>query len=123
MPEGSLEALAPSTRSLANVLRQAFETSPGLRLRTGVSVDGGPLPPPHTTYGYVSFAGGPPVLVPVLAGAIPYGDGRTYPGYVVYVLVFEGGMLAIGYVNTGGVLLEAELELADDERGDDADDT
>lgn len=103
--EGSLEALAPATRSLANVLRQAVSAGPGLRLITGVSVDGGGLPGNPNTCGHVSINGGPAILVPALAGAVVR-DGQTpphtYPGVTVYMLAFEGGLLAIGYMDTLG---------------------
>lgn len=102
----SLEALAPATRSLENVLRQAVSSGPGLRLISAVSVDGGPLPSPYSTHGYVSINGGPAILVPQLQQSIPR-DGQgppphTYPGVTVYLLAFEGGLLAIGYVDTLG---------------------
>lgn len=132
MPEGSLEGLAPSTRSLANVLRQAFSSpGEGVRLLTGVSVNAGQLPGNGKTYGHVSINGGPAILVPILRDAIPYyNDGgagwQSYPGLVVYLLATEGSLLAIGYIDTIEGMRAGpagELELADDERGTDADDT
>jgi hypothetical protein len=118
----SLEALAPATRSLENVLRQAVSAGPGLRLISAVSVNGGQLPGNGKTYGHVSINGGPAILVPILAGAIPYyNDGgaglQSYPGLTVYLLASEGALLAIGYIDT------LESLFAVDERGTDADDT
>lgn len=99
----AVSAWVPPTRSLAGVLREAMAPEGQLRLLVATSVNGGVIPGAYPrAYGWLSFNGGPPVLVPCLQGAIPRaGEDTTLPGVTVYVLAWAAGtMLAIGYIDT-----------------------